>query len=57
MIKKWYYKLYNEKSKETFYCSLNIPIKAEKIIEFLGLEEFNYIAVEISEDEYIINTD
>lgn len=53
--KKWYYKICNENDETILYCSVDLPVKAEKLAEFLGFEEFNYTVTEISEKEYFEN--
>lgn len=54
---KWYYKLFNDNEEETLYCAVNLPVKSEKLAEFLGFEKFNYTVTEISEREYIESTE
>lgn len=55
--KKWYYELFNGNEEETLYCAVNLHIKPEKLAEFLGFKKFNYTATEISEKEYLENTE
>lgn len=55
--KKWYYKFENGNEEETLYCAVNLPVKSEKIADFLGLEDFNYTVTQISKEEYEENTD
>lgn len=56
--KKWYYKLYNDNNEEEVcYCAVNMPINSEMIAEILGIEKFNYTVTEISEEEYLENTE
>lgn len=54
--KKWYYKFCNENDEEILYCSVDLPVKPEKLPEILGIEKFNYTVTKISEQEYLANT-
>lgn len=54
MFKKYYYRLTND-SDNDIYISANAPFKAEKICEFLDLED--YTATEITKEEYSENTE
>lgn len=47
---KWYYRLTDNITCESFRACVNLPIKEEKFCEFLGLE--GYAAKQISKEEY-----
>lgn len=35
---KYYYEITDNKTKESLYVSVNLPVKADKLIEFMGIE-------------------
>lgn len=47
---KWYYRLTDNITGESFLASVNLPIKEEKFCEFVGIE--GYAVKQISKDVY-----
>ena len=47
---KWYYRLTDNITGESFLASVNLPIKEEKFCELIGLE--GYAIKQISKEEY-----
>lgn len=50
-----YYKIKHKGTGEEFYAKCDLPVKAEKLCEILGLDEFT--AEIISKEEYDRETD
>ena len=55
MESKYYYRLI--KDDEELYCSTNIPLKPDKLIEALCMEDMGYKAEQITKEEYDMNAD
>lgn len=47
---KWYYRITETESGEYCFATVSLPIKEEKLCEFLGLK--GYTAKQISKEEY-----
>ena len=55
MESKYYYRLI--KDDEELYCSTNIPLEPDKLIEALCMEDMGYTAEQITKEEYDMNAD
>lgn len=47
---EWYYKFINIRTGDDYYAKCDLPVKAEKLCEILGLK--GYRAEAISKEEY-----
>lgn len=52
--KWWYYKITDKDTQQEFYASLNLPVKADKLLKVMGLEDvfLNSEVEQITKEEY-----
>ena len=49
---KWYYEIKDKETGETAFISAPLPIRQEKLCEFLGLDNFFVCSRTITKQEY-----
>lgn len=56
MTDKFYYRITRKEDEEILFAAVGLPIKAEKLCEFIGLGD-GFAAEQISKEEYEAGVD
>lgn len=51
-MSEWYYKIINIKTGNDYYAKCNLPVKADRLCDILGIK--GYRAESISKEEYYL---